>query len=177
MHHSKKITLIIFSVFLLSFNAFSIGAGVQFSGIPSVDIQKDDVSINNFQAKLTGTFRLFRIPSAFGLGIEAGSDFNQFVFGPSAFFDYYFIDTQIENNWSFYAGAGTSGKLMFTTKFDPSLTGGLRLVAGFDWVFFDNYLEYYSQIVAEPSYVYYPSSDKGLFRIALPIETGVRLHF
>lgn len=177
MSLSKKATVICFLLCLFSVKVFSIGAGIQFSGIPSFDIQQEGISINNYEAKLTGTFRLFRIPASFGLGIEAGADFNQFIFGPSAFFDYYFIDTQIENNWSYFAGAGLSGKAMFTTSFDPSLTAGLRLVTGMDWVFLDNYIEYYSQIVLEPSYVFYPSAGRSLIRIGVPIETGVRLHF
>ena len=177
MHCSKKFFVLFIILSLFSFEAFSIGAGVQFSGIPAADINQDGISVNNYQTKITGTFRLFRIPAALGLGLEVGSDFNQLVLGPSAFVDYYFTDIQIENNWNFYAGAGFDAKFMFSKDYDPFFSAGIRFIAGMDWVFFDNYLEYYVQTVASPSYVLYSSEDKGMFRFSIPIENGVRLHF
>jgi len=177
MLHSKKFFLTIIITTLFSLNIFAIGAGIQVSGIPSVDIQNNDISVNNYDANLTGTFRLFRIPAAFGFGLEAGADYTQFVFGTTGFFDYIFLDNQIENNWNCYAGTGVNLKAMFTKDFDTSLSGGLRFFSGMNWVFLDNYIEYYTQIVLIPSYVFYTTEGKGLFRISIPVETGVRLHY
>ena len=175
----KKFILSISILFVLTMNSYSLGAGVQAGVSPSVDINESGLFMNNTIGNLTGTIKLFRIPAVFGFGLDAGVDNSQFIFGISGFFDYWFLDYQIKNTWNLYSGAGVSVKMLMDLDSNFILNAGPRFFAGMNWLFYDNYVEYYVQLNINPNFVMPISSDlqNGIFRLAFPVETGVRLHF
>lgn len=179
---SKKIALATAIIFTFTFNAFSIGAGVQTGFTPSFEINQDGGKLSNIEGNLTGTVKLFRLPVVFGAGLEAGTKnkTSGFTAGISAFADYWALDIQLKNTWNLYSGFGISCLIM--TDFNSNWTGtaGFRTFAGCNWLFYDNYLEYYVQLNAVPSYTKLLSgtgTKEGSLRFSIPLETGVRLHF
>lgn len=178
MKNSKKTAaIIIIFIGLFSFNIYALGAGAQIGIIPALDLNQDGIEFNDFEANLTGTVKLFRIPAAFGFGMNAGREDSKFTIGAAGFFDYWAVDIQLKNTWNLYSGFGLYGKFMVNTSQECQATLGSRFFSGFDWLFIDNYLEYYAQITAIPSYVRNLSDSKGFFRLSIPFETGLRLHF
>lgn len=177
MIRTKKFFLFTVLSSLLSLNIFAIGAGIQAGGIPALTMNAASEKVDNFNANVTGTVKLFRIPAVFGFGLETGSDNDNFIYGVSGFADYNFTDYQLKNTWNIYSGAGISGKLLFSKNDTKLLSVGPRFFAGMNWLFLDNYIEYYAQIAVVPSYNKVLSADYSFFRLSFPVETGVRLHF
>ncbi|MCR5189245.1 MAG: hypothetical protein K6C97_09945 [Treponema sp.] len=178
MRTSKRLAIFFILISgLFSFNTFALGAGVQIGLIPAFDINQDGIKVNDFEANLTGTVKLFRIPAAFGFGMNAGMEDSKFIFGAAGFFDYWVMDLQLKNTWNLYSGFGLYGKFMFNTDSKAQTSIGPRFFLGCNWLFIDNYLEYYAQITAIPTYVRNLSDSRGFFRLNLPFETGLRLHF
>ena len=188
MNHTKKIALItLFFAFIFTENIFSIGAGAQIGAIPSIDIDENGVNFKDFEGNLTGTVHLFRIPAVFGFGVNIGKDSfdkdndnSDFVLGLAGFFDYWISEIQLDNIWNLYTGFGFYGKVMM--DFDKNFTASLgpRFFVGTNWLFIDNYVEYYAQMNIVPTYVTKLTDfagKSGKFRLCLPLETGVRLHF
>lgn len=175
----KKLALSFSILLIFAVNSYSLGAGVQVGISPSVDINQNGLSVNNTSANLTGTIKTFRIPAVFGVGLDAGIENSDFIFGASGFFDYWFIDCQIKNTWNLYSGAGISAKFLLDTNTDKFVSAAVRFFAGMNWLFYDNYLEYYAQLNLAPTYFAPISSEfkNGTFRLSIPVETGVRLHF
>ena len=71
-HNIKKLLISTAIIFLFSNNIFSLGAGIQFGGIPGLLINQDDISLENMTANITGTLRMERVPLTIGSGLEFG---------------------------------------------------------------------------------------------------------
>lgn len=178
MYRSKKIVLIMaILTSIFTFNAFSIGAGIQGGICPAFDINGSQVQNTDFEGNLTGSLKLFRLPINLGLGINFGVENSLLSLGIAAFTDYWVLDMQLVNTWNFYAGVGAYLKLMANSCWNIQATLGSRFFAGMNWLFIDNYLEYYVQINTVPCYVRNISDTHGFFRLITPLETGLRVHF
>lgn len=177
MKHLYKILITILFSFIFSFNVYSLGAGIQMSYNPALDFNTNETKLDSHDGNITGTVHLFRIPAVFGFGLEFGSNYSDFYMGTSGFFDYWFIEHQIKNTWNLYSGAGITARYMFNFNNSQYIEAGPRIFAGMNWLFLDNYIEYYLQLTAVPEFLYNFSSQKYGYRLSTPIETGVRLHF
>ena len=180
MNHSKKIISIsILSLICITAKVSAIGAGVQLGGTPGLFINENGAKLEQFTGRLTGTFRLSRLPMSLGFGFKAGKLQSDFSYGLYGFADYYAIDTHIKNTWSFYSGFGAEASLVTTNFQNWNTSAGLRLFAGMDWLFIDNFLEVYVQQNIVPTIVKNLNnpSSKASFMICIHIETGIRMHF
>ena len=178
MNRSKKVVIIMtILTCLFTFQAFSIGAGIQFGLCPAFDINASEIKNTDFEGNITGSLKLFRLPVNLGLGLNFGVEKSLLSFGLAAFTDYWVLDMQLVNTWNFYAGIGAYLKLMTNSCWNIQSTIGSRFFAGMNWLFIDNYLEYYVQINTIPSYVRNFSDRNGFFRLITPLETGLRVHF
>ena len=170
----KTVCLCVIFASVFCTKLFAIGAGVQLGTGPSIynifDKQTDSaVKIQHFE-NITGTIRFFRIPAVVGFGLETGVINDTFAFGVSGFADYWLLNFQIKNNWNFYGGAGISGEVLLSAKSDFLYSVGARAFCGVDAVFFDNFVEFYVQLTANPCFL--PE-----FLLKIPVETGIRFHF
>lgn len=173
----KKYLIIISLLLLSSFKISAIGAGAQCSIIPSLTPSSSSINYKGLNASITGTIKFMRIPASFGFGLETGDNSETFSFGINCFFDYYFIDTQIKNNWNFYSGLGISGKLLTNKDLFWQTGANFRILAGANCLLYDNYLELYGQFAIAPGLVKAFSESNCLFVINLPVEIGMRVHF
>ena len=160
-----------FSIFSFSTKGFALGAGIQFSGIPGLLINQDEVTLGNMTGNVTGTYRLERVPLTVGSGLEFGEVYSDFDYGFSLFADYRAFNFQLINAWSFYSGFGAVAKLLTSDFSDWNVAAGARFFAGMNWLFYDGYLELYVQQNVVPTYL------RNDFMLNLPLETGVRMHF
>ena len=180
MNHTKKLFALT-SFFIICFcsKLFATGAGVQIGGNPGLYINDNSVKPDYFSGTLTGTLRFSRIPMSVGFGFEAGKSFSDFAYGLSGFADYYLIDVQLKNTWNFYSGLGIEGNLLTPDFKDWSASAGARLFVGMNWLFYDNYLEFYAQQNIVPGWIksLSQSDSKGAFILKLPLEAGIRFHF
>ena len=156
------------------------GAGVQAGFFPAAAISEEGFSAGAAELNLTGTMRFTRIPLTFGAGLTAGCLESGTSIGLSSFADYWISDAQIKDNWNIYTGFGALLSLQYDFEDDWSITAGPRFFAGMDWIFIDNYIEFYVQQNVVPA-LYLPFStslptEKG-FLLMFPFEAGVRLHF
>ncbi len=172
----KLLLCILTAAFICLSSMHSTGAGFQLGFFPALTVNQDGIKSENFEANVTGTIRCTRIPLVFGTGLTAGSDKGQANFGLSAFADWWISDIQIENNWNFYSGFGASGILKFSSE-EMALTVGPRFFAGSNWLFLDNFLEFYIQQNIVPSLNYNFNDKSEIFRLYLPFEVGLRFHF
>ncbi len=163
----KKTALLITSILLIT-KAFCTGAGVQGSIKPSLFISDEKIEATDLSGTLTGTIRMSHFPIVVGAGLEAGNN----GYGLSAFADFWALDIQIKNTWNFYGGLGAGGGVL-TSDFKKLLAYiEPRFFIGMNWLFYDHYIEVYTQQNITPSF----KSDK-TFSLELPFEAGVRLHF
>ncbi len=182
MKFSKKIIVSgLFFILSLSSKIFATGAGVQLSAKPSLLVNEKGVDFEQFTGRLIGTVKLSRIPMAAGFGFEAGKSGSAFAYGFTGFADYYAVDLQLKNTWNFYSGFGAEGSLL-TSDFNKwGMAAGARFFIGMNWLFWDNYLEFYIQQNAIPAYTRSLSSSssgsKGTFIFSFPFESGLRFHF
>lgn len=172
----KIIIFTIFFSFLSSFS-FALGTGVQAGAGPSFDVDNTEVQYSNLDVSLIGTIKFFRIPAVFGFGIEAEKLNSETLVGASTFFDYWILDCQLHNTWNLYSGVGISAKFLMDSNKNSAIDLGPRIFIGSNWLFLDNYIEYYVQLNAVPSYFKNLSGGNGTYRLSTPIETGVRLHY
>jgi len=177
--HKKIIAVTAFFLLSLSSKIFATGAGVQISGNPGLFMNEENIKLERFTGKITGTMKFSRLPLALGFGLEAGKNFSDFSYGLTGFVDYNIVDLQIKNTWNFYSGFGAEASLL--TKNFNSLTAsaGARFFAGTSWLFIDNYLEFYLQQNLVPGFVkdLKASDSKPAFMLSLPLEAGIRMHF
>lgn len=163
---------------LFTSKAFATGAGVQSGAVPGIIINQESAKLENFTGSLTGNMKFSKIPVVIGAGFEAGKLYSDFDFGLSAFADYWFLDLQLINTWSFYSGFGASGKLLTADFKDWNLEAGARFFAGMNYLFWDGYLEIYAQQTIVPTYICNLRKPySGSFMLCLPVEAGVRMHF
>jgi len=176
---AKALSALTILFFVTTSNLFALGAGVQAGVTPAFDIKQNETSFSEIDGTLVGTFRLFRIPAVFGFGLSAGSCNSQFNAGVTGFFDYWLLDCQIKNTFNLYAGAGLTAGMNFGFKENSQsvITAGPRLFTGLNWLFLDNYIEYYVQTNIFPAFAKPLNSSDYNFRLSVPVETGVRLHF
>lgn len=175
---NKILSVLVLLTSFFTFKTFALGSGVQIGGLPSFNISENGVSFSDFEGNLTGTIKLFRLPAAFGFGLEAGLENKDFMFGLSGFFDYWALDLQLENTWNLYSGFGIFGKIMMNTVSDFTGTLAARFFIGSNLLFYDNFLEYYWQVNVQPGYEKsFTENSKAAFKLFLPLETGVRFHF
>ena len=172
MMYSKKITIISLLLLCSAPLLFATGAGVQFGANPGLLINQDTAKLEKFSATATGTLRFSRLPLALGCGFEAGLSSSDFAYGLSGFADYYALDIQLKNTWNLVSGFGLSGSLLTSDFKDFDAAAGARFFLGMNWLFWDNYLEYYVQQNVVPTI-----TSKKDFLICLPFETGIRMHF
>lgn len=178
-HYIKRLLISTAIIFLFSNNIFSLGAGIQFGGIPGLLINQEEISLENISVNITGTFRMERLPLTLGSGLEFGKINSDSGYGMSIFADYRALDLQLKNTWSFYSGFGTSLKFL-TNDFDKwTLAAGARFFAATSWLFYDGYLELYLQQNLVPTYlkVLGNSEKEADFILCLPLEAGIRFHF
>lgn len=168
MISKRKITALIFTFALFISGAFATGAGVQAGFKPGVLFNQNDKFLSSFSGTLSGSLRLSRIPLVVGAGFEAGQD----GYGLMAFADYWVADIQIKNTWNFYSGFGFCGDVLTNNFKNFSFSAGTRFFFGFNWLFYDNYLEVFAQQNVVPTY---KSSNE--FVVAFPFEAGIRMHF
>ena len=173
----KKIITAIFSAAFFAVSLGATGAGVQAGFFPALSLNEHGATASNFEASLTGTLRFTRIPVTAGAGLLAGAADNQGLLGLSAFADWWISDIQIENNWNIYAGFGASAALTLATDSKPELRAGARFFVGMNWLFIDNFIEFYVQQNAVPSISMNFSDNSKDFLFFIPIETGLRFHF
>lgn len=179
MKHSKKISIItVFFALAFSTALSATGAGIQFSANPSILINEASVKPEVFSARAVGTIKSGRLPLAAGFGFEAGNNFSKLSYGLTGFADYYAIELQLKNTWNFYSGLGAEGSLLTSDFKNWSMSAGARFFAGINWLFYDNYLEFYIQQNVVPSYNRsLAASSKGNFMLGLPFDAGIRMHF
>ena len=180
MNHYRKITAVTaLLVLCLTSKIFATGAGVQLSGNPGLFINEETVKLEKLTGKAVGTIRFSRIPVSVGFGLEAGKNFSEFAYGLTGFADYYAVDLQLKNTWNLYSGFGAEGSIL-TQKFeDWTVSAGARFFLGTNWLFWDNYLEFYIQQNVVPGFSKNLSApdSKAAFMLNLPFEAGIRLHF
>lgn len=171
MSYIKKITSITAVFIMLVSGLSATGAGIQIGGNPGIFINEDSAKLEKFSATITGTMRLSRLPLAFGFGFEAGSYFSDFSYGLTGFADYYAIDIQLKNTWSFFSGFGAQASILTSDFSDWTFIAGPRFFLGANRTFYDNYLELFAQQNIVPSF------SKEAFFLSLPLEAGIRMHF
>ena len=172
----KKLITTAFEAGIIMFSVNALGAGVQAGFFPALSMNQNGTTADTFEANITGTFRLLRLPVVMGSGIVAGVEDSQFSLGVSTFADWWAIDYQIENNWNLYSGFGISALLCFSSE-KITLTTGPRFFVGMNWIFTDHFLELYIQQNAVPSMCLNFAADSRQFKLFLPFESGVRFHF
>ena len=180
MRHSKKIIVTISLLLLSSWPLlFATGAGIQLSGKPGLLINEDSAKLEQFTGRATGTIKSCRLPLVFGFGLEAGKNYSEFNYGISGFVDYHALELQLENTWNFYSGFGAEGSLLTRNFENCTFTAGARFFAGMNWLFYDNYLEFYLQQNVVPAFskMICDSKGKEAFILGLPFEAGIRMHF
>ncbi|MCR4580849.1 MAG: hypothetical protein K5681_10945 [Treponema sp.] len=177
MKHLKRsiASLVIFCTIFIS--SYATGAGAQLGIFPAAIINQDICKADTFEVNATGTVRCSSIPLVFGLGLTFGSVASNEELGLSAFADWWIIDSQIKNTWNIYSGFGVSAglKLDFNNSF--YLTTGPRFFLGTNLLFLDHFIEVYAQQNLVPSLCMTMGSSDKLFRLYLPFEAGLRLHF
>ena len=159
MKHIFKTTLITVSIlFLFTSKIFATGAGIQAGLIPGLFINETSSSVKNLTGNITGTIRMSKFP------VVA---------------DYWAVDLQIKNTWSFYSGFGFSGKLLTSDFKKWNFAAGARFFAGTNYTFYDNFLELYAQQNIVPTYIksLTSSGNDGMFMFCFPFEAGLRMHF
>ena len=175
---NKKTSVLIMILFCLAAKLSATGAGIQAGGNPGLFINEENIKIKNLTGRLTGTIRFSRIPMTVGFGFESGKTFSDFSYGLYGFADYYAVDTQIKNTWNFYSGFGAEGSLLTPDFTNWTASAGARFFAGMNWLFYDNYIEFYIQQNAVPTLIKILNSDStACFTLNLPFETGIRMHF
>lgn len=169
LNNSKK-HIFSFIIFIcISFNCYSNGAGIQFSAIPSTE---------GITADVKGTMRLMELPLSFGFGFECGSRNDEFKLGLSGYSDYWLLDLQLYNTLSFFAGPGIGIHVLTDNDLNFSGIAGLRAIIGFDWLFYDHYLELFAQGGVEPGIaVPFSNPESSQFNLNFPCEIGLRVHF
>lgn len=172
MKHSKKIVILLLFLLCTDSFLFATGAGIQMGTNPGLLINQDSVNLEKFDVTVTGTLRFSRIPAALGFGLETDFSSSDFYYGFSGFADYYALDIQLKNTWNLLSGFGLSGSLLTSDFNDFAAAVGARFFIGMNWLFWDNYLEYYVQQNIVPTI-----TSKNNFFICLPFETGIRMHF
>ena len=180
MKHIFKTTLITVSIlFLFTSRIFATGAGIQAGLIPGLFINETSSSVKNLTGNITGTIRMSKFPVVAGAGFEGGKLFSDFNYGFSVFADYWAVDLQIQNTWSFYSGFGFSGKLLTSDFKKWNFVAGARFFAGTNYTFYDNFLELYAQQNIVPTYIksLTSSGNDGMFMFCFPFEAGLRMHF
>ena len=185
MKHIFKTTLITVSIlFLFTSKIFATGAGIQAGLIPGLFINEtSSSSVKNLTGNITGTIRMSKFPVVAGAGFEGGKLFSDFNYGFSVFADYWAVDLQIKNTWSFYSGFGFSGKLLTSDFKKWNFAAGARFFAGTNYTFYDNFLELYiqatSNIFVIPGNTFKKTGDfvLGDVGIRVPAEMGIRFHF
>jgi len=180
MKHILKTSLTLTAIlFLFTSKIFATGAGFQVGLVPGVFVNETTAQVKNLTGNLTGTIRMSKIPVVAGAGVEAGKLFSDFNYGLSAFADYWAIDVQIKNTWSFYSGFGFSGKLLTSDFKNWNFAAGARFFVGTNYTFYDNYLEVYAQQNIVPTYLknLNASGTDGTFMVCFPFEAGLRMHF
>lgn len=178
MNRSRKIAIIISLILgLFSFKTFSLGAGFQVGLIPALDINQDNIKLDDFETNITGTIKLFRIPGTLGLGLNIGKENSLYLLGLAGFIDYWTIDYQIKNTWNIYSGCGIYSKFMVNSNSKFQISLGPRFFLGCNWLFVDNFIEFYTQITTIPTYVRNISDHTGFIRVNIPFETGLRFHY
>lgn len=180
---NKKTLLIASLFFFFCTKVFAIGAGFSVSANPTASFNLFSANPStdfNFSADVDGSLRFSRIPLvlAFGgeIALPGSSLSNNFGFGVNLNCDYWFIDTQIYNTWSFYSGAGLALNFLYNTINSFSFSSGIRFFAGVNVTFLDNYIEYFVQLNAVPQFTVCTNSYKD-FSLKFPVETGLRFHF
>ena len=179
MKHHKKIIHITAVLLCVFSRIYATGAGVQAGINPGLFINEESIKAEDFTGTLTGTMRFSRIPVAAGFGFEAGKEFSEFTYGFFGYADYYAADIQLENTWNLYTGFGVSASLV-TSKFDSCAgSAGVRFFVGMNWLYYDNFLEFFAQQNIVPTCMknLSVSDSKPIFMLKLPLEAGVRFHF
>lgn len=180
MNRSKKIiTVSALFILIVTTKLFATGAGIQLTGTPGFFINEENVKPEQFTGRIIGTVRLNRIPLSAGFGFEAGKAFSDFAYGFTGFADYYAIDLQLKNTWNLYSGFGAEASLLTTNFKNWGMTAGARFFAGMNWLFWDNYLEFYIQQNVVPTFTknLNNSTSKAGFTLSLPLDCGIRFHF
>lgn len=175
----KRIKSFFIVTLLICSSCFGLGAGFRFGANPSMNADIYNITANptqGFSADLIGNIRLYRIPAQFGFGFQINQDELIFDYGICGDFDYLFVDLPIVYNWSFYAGAGVNSAILFNSKKDVILQSGTRYLVGYNWLWRDNYLELFTQVVCNPMVEFREFKPK-LFKINVPFEVGFRVHF
>ena len=190
MKHNLK-SLCTAALFLCIFsNVHAIGAGVQTGIKPIIFINENGSCTSGLTGTLVGTVKFNRVPVSLGGGFEAGNacllaanDNKAFtpdlVYGFTIFADYNIIDLQIKNTWNFYSGLGLGTGLLTKNLIDWNIYADARIFTGMNWLFFDNYIELFTQLNVIPTYQKNIKSNfkKAVFTLAFPIEAGFRIHF
>ncbi len=180
MKHILKTTLTVTAIlFLFTSKIFATGAGIQAGLIPGVFVNETSSQVKSFTGNITGTIRMSKFPVVAGAGFEGGNLFSDFNYGFSVFADYWAVDLQIKNTWSFYSGFGFSGKLLTSNFKNWNFAAGARFFVGTNYTFYDNYLELYAQQNIVPTYLrsLNASGKDGMFMFCFPFEAGLRMHF
>ena len=168
-------------LFAAAGNVHAIGAGFQFSGIPSVNFRLREPTVDTVFSgggSVSGTMLFDRIPLAAGLGFGASEYDGTALIGMNVFADCLFAGGQIANTWSWTAGSGMCGEFAFDLGGNPYLGFGFRVVGGVSRTFFDGFLEFYMELCAVPYFLYRPGQNsQSDFCLKFPLESGLRFHF
>ena len=168
MISKRKTAAIIVTLFLFITKAFATGAGVQVGLRPGILLNENGKDASYFSGTVTGTLRFSRIPLVVGGGFEAGKD----GYGLMAFADYWYVDVQLKNTCNFYSGFGLSVDLISKNFKNFTYSAGTRFFVGLNWLFYDSAMEFFTQMNLVPTV----KSNKD-FILAIPFETGIRMHF
>ena len=172
---SLKKGLTLFLSFVLLFSTLSAtGAGFQAGIYHSVKLNQDGQTLNPVEVNITGSVRLTRLPLVFGSGICADTKGD---LGLSAFADWWVNDNQLVNICNLYSGFGFSTFLESNFDDKNTLTLGSRFFIGLNWLFTDNFYEFYLQQNIVPAFCLSFSDLQKDFKLYFPLEAGLRFHF
>lgn len=176
----RKLLLLFVCTFFMS-SLFSAGAGIQVEAISplrfrNVNLDKAVDYSADYEFMCLGTLKSDRYPFVVGAGINTWKEDDKIRFGGAGFFDFPFLDWQMENNWNVNLGFGVTYTFGYTDSKGFNYSFGERLFAGTSWILYDGYLELYIQQNLENRKVVQKNAPTQ-YLFCLPTDIGVRWHF
>ncbi len=158
-------------IFTLYFLLF--GANVSAMGIgPQVDFTTEtDGKDAIFEAGISCSIRNDNFPLV--IFVATDYNFSDNSFNASVTGDYWLFNPMIGDYCSFFAGSGTCVGGSFSGK-KTFFCAAPRFVLGFNWIFYDGFLEYFVQTAVQPEWKIGKNSK---FDFKIPCNAGIRLYF
>lgn len=107
------------------------------------------------------------------IGVATDYSIIQNSFNAYSTVDYWFVNPMLGDYCSFFAGIGEVIGASISEK-DAAFTVGARGVFGFNWIFYDGFLEYFVQTAIQPEGRFGNASE---LLLKFPVNAGIRLYF